>query len=103
MAPEVASDGFADPRSDVYSLAVVLFEAATGRLPYVADTPFQMLHQHLGLSPRQKTIACSHCGVLRPSDCGSIAVTYQPHQTNPRIVFGNERSCGVRAGRGRKA
>ena len=34
MAPEVISDGYADPRSDLYSLGVVLFEAATGRLPF---------------------------------------------------------------------
>jgi len=69
MAPEVASEGVADPRSDVYSLAVVLYEAATGRLPFVADTPFQMLHQHLtAVAPSPKTLRpglpASLCAVL---------------------------------------
>src|SRR5690242_6497590 len=40
MAPEVISEAYADPRSDLYSLGVVLFEAATGRLPFLADSPF---------------------------------------------------------------
>ncbi len=41
MAPEVVTDGHADPRSDIYSLGVVLFEAATGRLPFYGDSPYQ--------------------------------------------------------------
>ena len=43
MAPEMITDGYADPRSDIYSLGVVLFEAATGRLPFRADSPYQLL------------------------------------------------------------
>ncbi|MFO0611863.1 MAG: protein kinase [Polyangiaceae bacterium] len=33
-APEVAALGTVDPRSDLYSLGVVLFEATSGQLPY---------------------------------------------------------------------
>jgi hypothetical protein len=51
MAPEVIADGYSDPRSDIYSLGVVLFEAATGRLPFRASSPFQMLHRHLTETP----------------------------------------------------
>jgi hypothetical protein len=51
MAPEVIADGYADPRSDVYSLGVVLFEAATGRLPFRASSPFQLLRKHLTETP----------------------------------------------------
>jgi serine/threonine-protein kinase len=51
MAPEVISDGYADPRSDLYSLGVVLYEAATGRLPFRGDSPYQLLRQHLTAPP----------------------------------------------------
>jgi tRNA A-37 threonylcarbamoyl transferase component Bud32 len=51
MAPEVISDGYADPRSDLYSLGVVLYEAVTGRLPFRGDSPYQLLRQHLTAPP----------------------------------------------------
>jgi Protein kinase domain len=47
MAPEVIVDGYADPRSDLYSLGALLFEAATGRLPFRADTPFQLMRRQV--------------------------------------------------------
>lgn len=53
MAPEVVTEGQADPRSDVYSLGVVLFEAATGRLPFYSDSPYQLMRQHIDVeAPR---------------------------------------------------
>ena len=58
MAPEVVTDGHADPRSDVYSLGVVLFEAATGRLPFYGDSPYQLMRQHVDIeAPRARTLA----------------------------------------------
>ena len=34
VAPELVTDGRADPRTDVYSAGIVLFEMLTGRVPY---------------------------------------------------------------------
>src|SRR5262245_63549906 len=51
MAPEVVTDGHADPRSDVYSLGVVLFEAATGRLPFYGDSPYQLMRPSVHVEP----------------------------------------------------
>jgi eukaryotic-like serine/threonine-protein kinase len=47
MAPEQARGGPATSRTDVYGLGVVAFQALAGRAPFVADTPVEILVQHL--------------------------------------------------------
>jgi serine/threonine protein kinase len=39
MAPEQLRNGFSDPRSDLFTLGVVLYEMLTGSLPFHARTP----------------------------------------------------------------
>ncbi|MCZ7574997.1 MAG: tetratricopeptide repeat protein [Ardenticatenaceae bacterium] len=51
MSPEQAASGPVDPRSDLYSLAVVLYEMATGRVPFQGDSPTAVMLQHLTDSP----------------------------------------------------
>jgi hypothetical protein len=46
VAPEMIEGPGAEPRSDLYSLGVVLFELVTGQRPFVADTAFAILKKH---------------------------------------------------------
>src|SRR5260370_8176417 len=36
-----------DGASDVYSLGVVLYELVVGRVPFNADTPYAIVHDHI--------------------------------------------------------
>lgn len=47
LAPEQASSSEPDPRTDIYSLGIVLYELLTGQLPFVSDNMVEVLVMHL--------------------------------------------------------
>lgn len=47
MAPEQARGDKMDARSDQYSLAVIIYQLFTGRLPFEGETPMQTAMKHL--------------------------------------------------------
>lgn len=56
MAPEQGRGDEIDGRSDLYAVGVILFQLLTGRLPFEADTPTQVVMMHLSIpvpDPRQ--------------------------------------------------
>lgn len=51
MSPEQIRGGEGTPRSDLYSLGIVLYEALTGRPPFEADTEYDLLRAQVELPP----------------------------------------------------
>jgi serine/threonine protein kinase len=47
MSPEQAQGRTLDARSDIYSLAVILYELLTGKLPFTAKTPMEYIQKHV--------------------------------------------------------
>lgn len=51
MSPEQAMGRPSDPRSDAYSLGILLFELATGRLPFLARNLSEAIQYHVQTPP----------------------------------------------------
>jgi eukaryotic-like serine/threonine-protein kinase len=47
MSPEQAQGKTLDSRSDIYSLAVILYEVVTGKLPFTAKSPMEYIQKHV--------------------------------------------------------
>ncbi len=47
VAPEQVSRGTTDPRTDVYSAGILLYEMLTGVAPYSGDSPISVAYRHV--------------------------------------------------------
>lgn len=55
FSPEQAQGKNVDPRSDLYSLGIVLFEMITGNPPFLGDSPVAIAYKHVQEAPPRPT------------------------------------------------
>jgi serine/threonine protein kinase len=51
MSPEAISRSRVDHRADIYSLGATLFHLAAGRLPFLGNSPYELIFKHLEEAP----------------------------------------------------
>lgn len=51
ISPEQAKGGFLSSSTDIYSTGIVMYEMATGHVPFDADTPISIVMKHLQDTP----------------------------------------------------
>ena len=53
MAPEQIRGQAVDERADIYSFGCMVYELITGKLPFTATSPAELLNKHLKTKPTQ--------------------------------------------------
>jgi serine/threonine protein kinase len=51
ISPEQAKGKKIDSRSDLYSLGVMFYEMVTGKLPFLAENSYGIMHKHINVAP----------------------------------------------------
>lgn len=60
ISPEQALGRYDDPRSDLYSLGIILYEIMTGRQPFISHSPLSIIMQHVNEDPMPPELLNSH-------------------------------------------
>jgi serine/threonine-protein kinase len=81
MSPEQAAGQPADARSDLYMLALIVYEMIAGRSPFLADSPAEYLSKHINEQPPPLAQACPGVRVNPALEaCLMRALAKAPHQ-----------------------
>jgi serine/threonine-protein kinase len=86
MSPEQVEGKETDPRSDIYSFGVILYEMVTGRVPFEGDTPFTIGMKHKSEVPRNP----SELSAQIPEDLGRLILRCLAKDKNQRYQTSEE-------------
>ncbi|MDP9070720.1 MAG: Stk1 family PASTA domain-containing Ser/Thr kinase [Actinomycetota bacterium] len=86
FSPEQAQGFGVDPRSDVYSLGIVLYEMVTGRPPFSGDSPVAIAYKHV----REQPVPPSQLNPSVPADFEAIVLQAMAKDPNDRYASAEE-------------
>ncbi len=85
IAPEMALGQSIEASADVYAVGVMLYEVLTGRVPFVGESAFEVVAQHLGTTPTPPSEVAPKGWVSRELD----ALVLKTLAKNPADRFGS--------------
>ena len=97
MAPERILQLPLDPRSDLFSLGVVIYEMATGRLPFAGSSPSETVTNVLEKEPVPLTALVPQ----RPKPLEMIVTRLLAKRAGDRFASATELSAALQAMAGR--
>ena len=86
FSPEHAKGGFTDPKSDLYSLGVVMYEMVTGKVPFDADTPVSVALKQV----QEEPVAPIELNSKVPASINSIILKAMKKDKNLRYQSATE-------------
>ncbi|MDH5386209.1 MAG: protein kinase, partial [Candidatus Aminicenantes bacterium] len=86
MSPEQCEAKEVDTRTDIYSLGVILYEMATGQLPFSGDTPLSIAMKHKGETPKNPM----QLNAQIPDSVSQIILTCMAKDKNKRYQSAEE-------------
>lgn len=95
MSPEQGRGEEVDARGDIYSVGVMLFELITGQLPYIADTPTNVVLKHIqDPVPDPREVAPSR---MVPEGLATLVMRALAKNPEERFASAEEMSRALRA------